>query len=74
MSVDILRRQSHTSLVEQKMIYVTIEDTTIENVRKKLNMLAFDDGLDRFYRAGLALSLVQYIEYRSDSETNGRVE
>lgn len=73
-SMDISRSQSLTSLEEQVMRYVTTEDPTIENVANILNKLAFDDGLDRFYKAGLALSFVQYIEYQSDSETNGRVE
>jgi hypothetical protein len=56
------------------MRYVTTEEPIIENVTKILNKLAFDDGLDRFYKAGLALSFVQYIQHRMDSETNGRVD
>jgi hypothetical protein len=73
-SMDVLRSQSHKLPEEQVMSYVTAKDPTIENVTIILNKLAVDEGLDRFYTAGLALSFVQYIEYQSDYETNGRVE
>jgi len=58
-SMDMSRSQSHTSLEEQIIRYVSTEEPIIESVTKILNKLAFDDGLDRFYKAGLALSFVQ---------------